>query len=67
MAQRHLVLGVLLALALAACDKSPASYERGVPDESLAHARPGAPGAITPPSSGMSNGTGHAVPGASAS
>ena len=53
---------LLLGLLPAACGKGPESYTRGAPEESLAHAPPAAASAISPPSSGTSNGTGAAVP-----
>jgi hypothetical protein len=66
MRPQRFIFPVLLGLSLAACGKSASSYTRGVPEESLAHTLPVPAGAITPPSSGTSNGTGLAVPAASA-
>jgi hypothetical protein len=67
MRPQRFIFSLLLSLSLAACGKSPSSYTRGVPDESLAHTPHALAGAIiTPPSSGTSNGTGLAVPAASA-
>ncbi len=62
MPQARISAFLLLLGLLAACGKGPESYTRGAPEQSLAHAPPAAASAITPPSSGTSNGTGAAIP-----
>jgi hypothetical protein len=59
---RAIIAALLATVALCACGKGQSSYSRGDPGESRGNTPAAPDAAITPPSSGTSNGTEQAVP-----